>query len=83
MLEAGSGRVILLTSKISSDSDLDPGTPIAFANDLDIAADGTVYFSDSSAIPPARNSESPPSWDIFLGFLLTTMQVSHESDISV
>ncbi len=36
------GRVRVLAAEVD-------GTPIRFADDLDVAADGTVYFSDASA----------------------------------
>ena len=38
------------------------GRPITYANDLDIAADGTIYFSDSTCIPPALNQAAPRPW---------------------
>ena len=34
-----------------------PATPINYANDLDIAPDGTVYFSDCSHIKPAFDKQ--------------------------
>lgn len=50
-------HVGLLTSRVSDDSPLAPGSPILYANDLDIARDGTIYFSDSQDIPVARGLE--------------------------
>lgn len=48
------------------------GSPIHYANDLDISHDGTVYFSDSSIIPPALNAVGPRPWyDTFRSFMLT------------
>jgi sugar lactone lactonase YvrE len=38
------------------------GRPVTYANDLDIAADGKIYFSDSSVIPPALNEAAPMPW---------------------
>ncbi|EFN57394.1 hypothetical protein CHLNCDRAFT_20987 [Chlorella variabilis] len=35
------------------------GRPISYANDLDTAADGKIFFSDSSIIPPALNEAVP------------------------
>lgn len=44
----------VLANRVSPSSPLDPGTHIAYANDLDISpVDGTVFFSDSQAIPVA------------------------------
>ena len=47
MLEKGSNRVVQVTSRVSSSSPLEPGSHINYANDLDIASDGTVYFTTS------------------------------------
>ena len=38
------------------------GRPIAYANDLDLAADGTIFFSDSTCIPPALNQAALRPW---------------------
>ena len=38
------------------------GRPVSYANDLDIAADGRIYFSDSSIIPPQLNEAAPRPW---------------------
>jgi sugar lactone lactonase YvrE len=40
-----SGAVTILASHVSANSAIDPGTPITYANDLSIAADGTIYFT--------------------------------------
>lgn len=44
------GAVTVLTDRT------DDGSPILYANDLDIAADGTVYFSDASTRFGARDN---------------------------
>ena len=51
-VEMDTQKVVLLTSVVSSDSPLDPGTVINYAEDLDIAANGTIYFTDGTSIPP-------------------------------
>lgn len=43
--EYATGRVSILASHVSDASQLDPGTPITYANDLTIAPDGTIYFT--------------------------------------
>ncbi|KAF8055598.1 SYP52 [Scenedesmus sp. PABB004] len=57
MLEAGSGRVVLLTSRVSKSSPSGAGSLLNYVNDLDIAPDGTVYFTDSVDIHPHRNAQ--------------------------
>ena len=56
MVEKGTNRVILLASHTPGQNDSSPPVPIRYANDLDIAADGTVYFSDSQAFGPVINA---------------------------
>ncbi|KAG2493647.1 hypothetical protein HYH03_008164 [Edaphochlamys debaryana] len=74
MLEKGTQRLVTLSNRVSPDSQLDPGTPIAFANDLDISpTTGEVYFSQSQDIPvnvaPTGRVGDRPFFSIFHGFL--------------
>ena len=58
MLEGGpSGRLVSLSNRVSPAFPLEPagGIPITYANDLDIAADGTVFFTDCQNITTALN----------------------------
>lgn len=73
MVTADSQAVVVLTSKVSAASAMAPGSRILYANDLDFAADGTIYFSDSSQIPPALNDLD--FYDTFRSYFLTQMQV--------
>lgn len=57
MYNMTSKQVQLLTNRVSSSSRLQPGSLINYANDLDIAADGTIYFTDSVNISPHRNAQ--------------------------
>lgn len=50
-VEMATLRLTLLTARVSPDSQLQPDTAIAYAEDLDIAADGTIYFTDATDIP--------------------------------
>ncbi|KAI8477110.1 MAG: strictosidine synthase [Monoraphidium minutum] len=57
MISGGAGappRQALLTARVSDDSPLAAGRPIEFANSLDIASDGRVYFSHSTDLAPFR-----------------------------
>ncbi|KAJ9526485.1 hypothetical protein QJQ45_009965 [Haematococcus lacustris] len=48
--------VVLLGQRVSDSSPLDPGSPILYANTLDISpTTGVVYFSDSQMIPVTPN----------------------------
>lgn len=54
MYNATSKKVVMLTHRVSSTSPLQPDTPVTYANDLDIAKDGTIYFTDSVNITSHR-----------------------------
>lgn len=50
------------------------GRPICYANDLDIAADGRIFFTDSTVIPPQLNEAVPRPWyDTMRSFTLTLL----------
>ncbi|GFH21669.1 protein arginine N-methyltransferase 1, partial [Haematococcus lacustris] len=52
--------VVLLGQRVSDSSPLDPGSPILYANTLDISpTTGVVYFSDSQMIPVTPNYGVP------------------------
>jgi hypothetical protein len=57
MLEAKANRVVILTNRVSASSPLYPDSPLVYTNDLDIAADGTIYFTDSVDVHPHRNAQ--------------------------
>lgn len=48
--------------------------PIHYADDLDIASDGGVYFSDATDFPPAYSSKG--FYDVMGGSILSVLQVS-------
>ncbi|WIA17796.1 hypothetical protein OEZ85_009308 [Tetradesmus obliquus] len=53
-LNTSSGAVQQLASRISTSSAEGPGEPIFYANGLDVAPNGSIYFSSSTDILPAR-----------------------------
>jgi hypothetical protein len=57
MLEAGTNKVVILTNRVSTSSPLHPNSPLTYTNDLDIAPDGTIYFTDSVDVHPHRNAQ--------------------------
>lgn len=54
MLNMTSKEVVLLSHRVSPSSPMQPDTPITYCNDLDIAKDGTIYFTDSVNITTHR-----------------------------
>lgn len=54
MYNMTSKELVVLSNRVSSSSPMQPDTPIAYANDLDIASDGTIYFTDSVNISTHR-----------------------------
>eukprot|EP00882_Tetradesmus_deserticola_P006802 GHRQ01007162.1.p1 GENE.GHRQ01007162.1~~GHRQ01007162.1.p1 ORF type:complete len:400 (+),score=115.27 GHRQ01007162.1:158-1357(+) len=60
--DAENQKLILATGRVSDESPLLAGYPVEFANALDIAADGTVYFSCSTDVLAYKTEDS--SWDV-------------------
>ena len=68
-------RVVLLTAEVSSDDGEGNrrGSPILYANDLDVShRTGLVYFTDSVAIAPVRNSLG--FWDTMQAYIMSLAQ---------
>ncbi len=79
-LELPSRRVVLLTSRVDDADDLQPGTDIHYANDLDIAPDGIIYFTDSAhGVWPVRSRLG--YWDTMQAYLLVTFQARPRSGL--
>lgn len=77
MVEAGTLRVIVLTTHVSDDSPSDPGSPINYADGVDIGPDGTIYFSDACVVSPVKLPDG--SYDALGASKLCLMQVrKHE-----
>lgn len=68
-----SGAVTLLTTHVSDNSPLDPGSEITYANDLAIASDGTIYFTSCTDIVPPLNQLG--FYDTYRAWFLGLMQV--------
>ncbi len=74
MLEKDSKKVVLLTSRVSPDDPLDPDSTIDYINDVAVASDGIIYFTDSvQGIMPRRNAYG--FWDTMEAYMLTLFQV--------
>ena len=77
MLEKGSKKVVLLTSRVSSDDPIDPDSTIDYINDVTVASDGIIYFTDSvQGIMPRRNRQG--FWDTMEAYMLTLFQVGKD-----
>eukprot|EP00884_Botryococcus_braunii_P013679 jgi/Botrbrau1/22311/Bobra.0138s0061.1 len=62
----------ILSTRVSRRSARDPGTRVQYIDDLDVAPDGTIYFTDAGGILPIRNGER--FWDTWAAFRLVAMQ---------
>lgn len=75
MLEKDSGKVVLLTARVSANDPVAPSSAIDYANDVAVASNGIIYFTDSVAgIMPARNARG--YWDTMAAFMLSLFNVS-------
>lgn len=54
MVERGSRRTVVLAARVSPGAGPEAGTPILFADGLDIGSEGAVYFTDAAAAAPPR-----------------------------
>lgn len=73
LLEADTKKVVTLASEAPSNKQGTQLRPIHYANDLVVASDGSVYFTDSCDIPPAINPAG--FYDTMASFLLAAFQV--------
>lgn len=70
MLEKDSHKVVMLTSRVSADDPLAPSSSIDYINDVAIASNGIIYFSDSArGVTPAKNAQG--FWDTMEAYILT------------
>ncbi|BDA50629.1 Adipocyte plasma membrane-associated protein [Coccomyxa sp. Obi] len=70
MLEKDSGKVVLLTARVSSDDPVAPGSAIDYINDVAVASNGIVYFTDSvEGIMPVKNAYG--FWDTMAAYTLS------------
>lgn len=70
MLEKDSRKVVLLTARVSADDPVAPGSAIYYANDVAVASNGIIYFTDSVAgIMPVMNAQG--YWDTMAAFMLS------------
>lgn len=72
-LHLDSGETQLLSNALSPlrAAPRAPPEPLNYANDLDVASDGSVYFTSSSDHPVARNANGD-FYDTMRGYLLST-----------
>lgn len=70
-LDAATKAVTVAASAVSLRDPVAPGSPILYANDLDVAPDGTVYFTDSTPYGPARNRAG--FWDTMEAYTLSLL----------
>ncbi len=75
MLEKESGKVVLLTARVSADDPVAPGSSIDYINDVAVASNSIVYFTDSvRGITPAKNPGG--FWDTMAAYTLSLFNVS-------
>lgn len=74
MLEKDTRSIVLLATEAPTSTKGSDLTPIQYANDLVIASDGSIYFTDSCNIPAALNAAG--FYDTMASFILAAFQVS-------
>ena len=74
LLNATSCQTSILANRVSPTSPKNPGAELIFSDDLDVASDGTVYFSTMTDIPLAKGPTG--QYDAMSPCVLNIMQVS-------
>ena len=72
-LDMESLEITLLATEAPTDAPEGQRRPIRYANDLAIASDGSIYFTDSADIGPALNAAG--FYDTMIGYLQIRAQV--------
>ena len=73
MLEKESGKLLLLATEAPTSKGGSDLAPIRYADDLVIASDGSIYFTDACDIPSALNAAG--FYDTMASFILSAFQV--------
>ena len=73
MLEKDTGKNILLATEAPTSTEGTDLAPIQYADDLAIASDGSIYFTDACDIPTALNAAG--FYDTMASFILAAFQV--------
>lgn len=68
-----SRRASILAARVSPGAGKHARSPLMLTDDLDIAGDGTVYFSDATAFPPPRKADG--SYDAMAPSVQTLLEV--------
>ena len=74
-MDRDTGRTTILTARVSPGAGPHARTPLILTDDLDIARDGTVYFSDATAFAPPRKADG--SYDAMAPTAQTLLKVGH------
>ena len=72
-MEKGSGKIVLLSSRGPKSTTSHVAATVLYPDDLAIASDGGVYFSDSTDIPPTYSPKG--FYDVMESFMLSLVQV--------
>jgi len=74
LVNGTSGLTTILAKRVSLTASKMPGSEIIFADDLDVASDGTVYFSTLTDVPPIPASTN--EYDALKPCVLNILQVT-------
>ena len=79
LVNATSGLTTILANRVSPSSSKHPGAEIIFADDLDVASDGTVYFSTMTDIALPRGASG--HYEAMPPCVLNIMQVCYTQPV--
>eukprot|EP00891_Asterochloris_glomerata_P008778 jgi/Astpho2/8778/e_gw1.00128.33.1_t len=78
-VDARTRQTTILAARVSPGTGAGEGSEILFADDLDIASDGTIYFTDMAAVQPVRDEEG--HYDLLAAHKANLLQASGQGEL--
>lgn len=78
-VDARTRQTTILAARVSPGTGAGEGSEILFADDLDIASDGTIYFTDMAAVQPVRDEEG--HYDLLAAHKANLLQASGQGGL--
>ena len=69
----------VLAARVTPGTGAGEGSEILYADDLDIASDGTIYFTDMAAVQPVRDEKG--HYDLLAAHKANLLQASRQGEL--
>ena len=78
-VDARTRQTSILAARVTPGTGAGEGSEILFADDLDIASDGTIYFTDMAAVQPVRDEKG--HYDLLAAHKANLLQASGQDKL--